>query len=333
MKTYHITDEPIELNGLEVIDPANERYWRLPDDESARVSEAVRARSKSACGGRARFLTDARTLTISMRAHTLGVDPCIPVCGSAGADVMRGAGENAAFVGIVSPGRYDKHSFEATFTLDGSLQPIVVNLPRNDHLADARISVDDGARVLKPLKYNTPGKICFYGSSITEGGCATRAGNAYAAAAARWLDSDYVNYGFSGAARGEDEMADIICARDFSALVYDYDHNAPDAEHLKRTHARFFGRVRAAHPKMPVLMLSRPAFDAHAADNGARRDIILSTYLSARAAGDDNVYFLDGEQFFGGMGREMCTVDGTHPNDLGFYRMAISVYGALKKIL
>ena len=44
---------------------------------------------------------------------------------------------------------------------------------------------------------------------------------------------------------------------------------------------------------------------------------------------DKNIAFIDGSQHFGTFGREMCTVDGLHPNDLGFFRMAEKVYGAL----
>ena len=80
MKTYSFTDSPIEICGVEVIDKENKAYWRLPDEETQLVSDYVRDRSKTAGGGRVRFRTNAKELTLKMELHTLGVDPCMAVC-------------------------------------------------------------------------------------------------------------------------------------------------------------------------------------------------------------------------------------------------------------
>ena len=58
--------------------------------------------------------------------------------------------------------------------------------------------------------------------------------------------------------------------------------------------------------------------------------MIYRTYQGALEKGDENVYFIDGFQLFAGDRRYDCTVDGTHPNDLGFFRMA-EVIGELVK--
>ena len=64
-----------------------------------------------------------------------------------------------------------------------------------------------------------------------------------------------------------------------------------------------------------------------------RREVVLKTYNNAIASGDKNVYFIDGESFFGDKDRHLCTADGIHPNDLGFYRMAECVEPVIKAIL
>ena len=51
-------------------------------------------------------------------------------------------------------------------------------------------------------------------------------------------------------------------------------------------------------------------------------DIDPAKAEKARANGDRNVYFIDGKDLLKGRDREDNTVDGVHPNDLGFYRMA-----------
>ena len=146
------------------------------------------------------------------------------------------------------------------------------------------------------------------------------------------LDLDYYNFGFSGSAKGELAMADYINTLDICALVYDYDHNAPSAEHLEATHEAFFKRIREKHPTLPVLMMTKPDFD-YDPDADRRRTVIRRTYENALASGDENVYFLDGELFFGETERELCSVDRCHPNDLGFYRMAAVVEPVLRRMI
>ena len=77
---------------------------------------------------------------------------------------------------------------------------------------------------------------------------------------------------------------------------------------------------------------SRPDFDRDPEDSAKRREVIQMTYERAKAAGDRHVYFIDGERLFGTENREACTVDGCHPNDLGFMRMAEN-YPVLHSIL
>nr|WP_252891708.1 SGNH/GDSL hydrolase family protein [Thermoclostridium stercorarium] len=169
---------------------------------------------------------------------------------------------------------------------------------------------------------------------MTEGGCAPRPGTAYTSILSRWLDADYFNYGFSGGAKGELVFAEYIAKhKNISVFVYDYDHNAPTPEHLANTHEPFFKVIREAHPDIPIVMMSRPDFDRDPKDSIERRNIIYQTYINAKKSGDNNVYFVDGMQFFGPVGRSECTIDGCHPNALGFMRMAETLYPLMSHLL
>ena len=139
-----------------------------------------------------------------------------------------------------------------------------------------------------------------------------------------------VNLGFSGNAKGEAEMANLIATLQMSAFVMDYDHNAPDVEHLEKTHETFFNIIRKAQPELPVIFLSKPDFDKNPDINALRREVIYNTYISALNNNDKHVYFVDGQTLFGEKDRDACTVDGCHPNDLGFMRMAEKIYPVLK---
>jgi lysophospholipase L1-like esterase len=112
---------------------------------------------------------------------------------------------------------------------------------------------------------------------------------------------------------------------DMSVFVMDYDHNAPDAEYLRKTHKPLFETVRKAHPNLPIIIISAPDVDLDLENKLERRRICYQTYLDARSGGDNNVFFIDGFKIFDGPHRDACTVDGCHPNDLGLSRMADAV--------
>ena len=154
----------------------------------------------------------------------------------------------------------------------------------------------------------------------------------------RKVDAEQINLGFSGSGKGEIAVAEAIAGLNLSAFIMDYDHNAIDAEHLERTHEPFFRVVREAHPGLPIIMMSMCDFRCRDFRNPSgeyrrRREIIRNTYLHSVNNGDRNVYFIDGETLFGRKMHDACTVDGCHPNDLGFYRMYKHVLPVLKKAL
>jgi hypothetical protein len=55
--------------------------------------------------------------------------------------------------------------------------------------------------------------------------------------------------------------------------------------------------------------------------------------MSAVEKGDKNVYFIDGRSLFGDDYTDCCTVDGCHPNDLGFLRMAQKIGQMVKELI
>ena len=125
-----------------------------------------------------------------------------------------------------------------------------------------------------------------------------------------------LNGELSQGAEGEAKMAELIASLDLSLFVMDYDYNAPNAEHLWRTHEKFFNIIRQAHPKLPIVIFSRVT---NATDE--RTQAVRRTYENARKNGDNYVWFVDGRDLMKGVDSSYTSVDGTHPNDLGFYAM------------
>jgi lysophospholipase L1-like esterase len=115
-----------------------------------------------------------------------------------------------------------------------------------------------------------------------------------------------------------------------SVFVLDYDHNAPDVAHLKATHEPFFLRVREKNPDLPIVLMTRPN---DVQDPMARLAVVKETYENALARGDKNVYFINGRDFFGEEDHAHYTIDGVHPNDLGFDKMTQLIEPVIRKIL
>ena len=305
---------------------------RLPDEVIEQVT-SLKFLGKRPQGARIGFKTDAREFTLKIEFETLSPDIGMAIFSCQSALVYAGSRQNPLLLGMCRPQNYQTKCFEATFRKgNAEIEDILIWLPRNEIISDLTVSFPDGARIEAPTPYKYPKPILYYGSSITEGGCAYNLNNGYNAIISQHLDVDYINLGFSGNARGEIAIADYINTLDISVFVFDYDHNAPTVEHLAATHEPFFKRIREKNPNLPVVMMTRPAVK-YGDDERKRREVVFATYKNAIESGDKNVYFIDGERFFGDRDRHLCTADGVHPNDLGFYRMAECVEPVIKQIL
>lgn len=329
MKTYKYTDAPLEVHGLPFFEQ-NHILERVPAEYREKLPNLAFL-GRRCPGARVCFRTDSPRFTVKIRMQSMTPDVGMSIFACQAVNVLIGERATARFAGLVNPPDYNTLTAEKTFSKSGEMEDITLFLPRNEIVEELEISVEDGAEVASPTPYKYP-PMLFYGSSITEGGCCCRVTNVYNAIISNHLDVDYYNYGFSGSAKGEPEMAELINKIPMSIFVLDYDHNSPSAEHLANTHEPFFRAIREKNPTLPIIIMSKPDFD-YSPENAKRRDIIRATYEHALADGDNNVYFIDGQSFFGDNDRHFCTCDCCHPNDLGFYRMAQCVEPVVKHIL
>jgi len=323
---YNCQSDPFEIRGLEQHE--GETFRRVPEELAKRVSEGVLFLSAHTAGGRVRFSTDSSK--IAVRVQSLGpfLMPHMPLTGISGVDIYL----NGVFTGGVRPDNPNGGWFEGFVQNKAGQAEVEINLPLYNGVKTVLIGIDKGASVGKPRAYKYDKPVVYYGSSITQGGCASRPGNSYQGFLSRWLDTDHINLGFSGNGKGEPLMAEFIAKHEMSAFVMDYDHNAPNPEHLGNTHENFFRIIRKAHPSLPVIFVSKPDIGKNPEDEEARREIIRKTYHNALLSGDRNVWFVDGGKLLG-KDYDACTVDTSHPNDLGFYRMAEGIYPFLKAAL
>ena len=328
LKFYEPRLEPFTIYGVKFEDG---QYRRMPDSVASSVNKSIHILSKETSGGRVKFRTNSSYIAIHTKCQR-HIMPHFALTGSSGFDVYTGVKQRYAGT-IIPPWNCDEFSeYEGKCIFpDRRMREITLNLPLYSPVFELYIGLEEGAKIEKTVGYKYERPILFYGNSVTQGGCASRAGMSYQAIISRELNTNFVNLGFSGNALAEDIMAEYVAKQDMSVMVYDYDHNAPDAEYLEATHEKMFLKVRQLNPELPIVMLSRPAYYPTAEDK-IRMAIIKRTYDNAIARGDRNVYFIPGHKLMK-YAKDNGTVDGCHPTDYGFASISRVLGSVLQRVL
>ncbi len=320
---YDVRKAPFQLHGIiPPTDAPDDKFRRMPEDAALAVSRNVHWLHANTTGARLRFRTDSSYIAIHAEM------PCIwkyshdALTGCAGFDLYNRENGREMYAHTFIPPYTIENGFESEYTFpEKKMRELTLNFPLFSEVSRLYLYLDADAVVEPPRPYTYEKPVVYYGSSITHGGCASRPGNTYEAIISRMLDCDFLNLGFNGNAKAEDAVAEYIAALHMSVFVYDYDHNAPDPEFLRKTHERMFRIIRDKQPDLPIICASRPDYTG-SADNEERRRIVKDTVERAKAAGDRNVVFIDGKEYFSDCYTGCELVDGVHPTDIGFLRMA-----------
>ncbi len=336
VKVYDTLNHPFKTYGLIAPNDKDDKYRRLPEEVAKSVNYGVFALHANTAGGRIRFATDSEYIAINVEYPTVGKMSHFPLTGSVGFDMyMEFDGVQRKMHTFVPPFKIED-SFSNGIDLktcsyyDGKkMHEITINFPPYSEVSKVYVILEDDARVEEPRPYKFEKPVVYYGSSSTQGACASRPGNVYQAILSRRLDCNFVNLGFSGKALGEPQMAEYIANLDMSVFFCDYDYNAPNSEHLRATHANFVKIIRDKNPTLPIICVSRKGdIDL---DTDERTEIVRQTVENARENGDKNIYFVD---VCGYMRDSLIgdgfSVDRSHPNDLGFWGVANAVEETLK---
>lgn len=331
-KVYEIPSECFTLCGV-YFDARAERFVRMDSRVAAKISAGVCSLNMHTAGGRLCFSTDSSFLQLNVRYSILTEMVHMPLTGSAGFSLFEMTERGERHIVNFAPANGNaKKGYVASVALgEGGMRQYVLYFPLYNQVNRLSVALEESARVEPWSPYRELAPIVYYGSSITQGGCASRPDNCYEALICKRNKIDFINLGFSGSARGEKAMVEYLSKLDCSLFVCDYDHNAPTVEHLKNTHYALYEGVRKAQPNTPILFLSRPD-PTRGNDGAAREKVVRATYLRAKRQGDCNVYFLAGKSFYGKADRWNFAVDGCHPTDYGFAKMAEKIYRAMKKI-
>jgi len=239
----------------------------------------------------------------------------------------------------------EKKEFEAKlFEVD---EPIVLNMlinfPLYNGVQSVELGFDDDAIVEPGAPFEDDGRIVVYGSSIDQGGCATRPGMLYSNILSRWLNTEFINLGFSGQGKAEPEVAQAINEiENIKMFIFSCAPNCPTVEFYAQNLKRFIDIIRVKHPTTPILIYSNAGFPSNrfhpekGSDYAGKLAVDDAIVRTRKIAGDEHIYLYRGTFEDSYLGHNVYfenMVDGVHPTDLGFMQMAKELYKQIRMYL
>jgi lysophospholipase L1-like esterase len=290
-------------------------YDRLPITAYGIVREAVWKLSKHSAGINVRFKTDADTIKVrwTVTEENLAM-PHMPATGVSGIDLYARDSTTGNLM-FYKNGRPTEVFNEVSIAINSSNE-YVLYLPLYNGIKKLEIGVNKENKLFRLEPSDLSDAIVFYGTSITQGGCASRPGMAATSIVGRRLNVPVINLGFSGNGWMEMELAELLSELDPAIYVLDCMWNMKP-EMVSNRVALFIRMLRTKRPTTAIILAEGSNFKNLPNENG---DILRKIFAKLKAEGDENLYFLANTGMLGEDGEG--TVDGVHHNDLGMARQA-----------
>lgn len=341
IKWYSPLEAPFQIAGFAWFEQEG-LYRRMPQSPSHRISDSVESLANCTAGGQVRFRTSSSKLFVKVVLAGKANMYHMPATGQCGFDCYIGEPGEQKYV---STTRYDHNQIEFSTPLfewsnvSSEMKMITLNFPLYQGVKELQIGLAPDADVASPAPFADDRRVIVYGTSITQGGCASRPGMCYTNIMSRSIPHEFINVGFSGSGLGEPEVAHVLSQIERPALlVLDYEANVGQPEKLQQTLPEFIRIYRERHATLPILVVSKIRYATErfnpliAQLSEERRQIASDTVAALANAGDMHITFFDGSTLLGD-DYEECTVDGVHPTDLGFIRMAEGLAPTFQQLL
>ena len=313
-------------------------FDRLPAKAEKLVRPPVWKLGRDTAGLSVRFVTDATTIDArwTVTSDNLAM-PHMPATGVSGLDLYTKVAGKWRWLATGFPTGKTNTSTLVTGLPPGERE-FMLYFPLYNGVSSVEIGLSKAAVLKKPdpRPAGQAKPIVFYGTSITQGGCASRPGMVHTAILGRVFDRPVINLGFSGNGTLDPEMADLLGELDAAVYVIDCLPNLDAAQTAERA-GPFVRALRKARPDTPVLLVEDRTYanaallPAVADRNATNRAALKKAHAELVAGGDKQLYYLPGDKLIGDDGEG--TVDGSHPTDLGFMRQAETFEACLTGLL
>jgi len=311
-------------------------FDRLPAKAEGVVRDPVWNLSRHSAGICVRFITDARSMDASwvLTSDKLAM-PHMPATGVSGIDLY--ARQDPWKWHWLAIGQPTGKSTQARLVdgLPEGSREYLLYLPLYNGVESLEIGLPAGAKLAKGDEYKPALRkpIVFYGTSITQGGCASRPGMVHTAILGRRLGLPVINLGFSGNGRMEPEMARLLAELDPFCYVLDCLPNMNGAEVAQRAEP-FVKVLREACPETPIVLVEDRSYadafliESKRRHNSESRAALKAAYDRLTNAGVKQISYMEGDLLLNPDGEG--TVDSSHPTDLGFVQQADALEAPLR---
>ena len=332
------TDSRFEVDGLPWFAENAGEFIRLPLRLKDTLPKAVWNLGNSPSGGRIRFRTDSNSLAIRVEYPSPPNMANMHAFGQTGVDLYLDGLYRGTTVAPkdAHAGAPVEHVYFDLGDRPAVEREVTLYLPLYKPAKVLAIGLRQDASIRRARPFALDRPVVFYGTSITQGGCASRSGMSYQAILGRALNLDYVNLGFSGNGKGEPEVARMVAEIKAACFVLDFAQNNGTVESIRQVYDPFIATLREKHPGVPIVAITPIAsageqLSAKSQLEGMRAHIrqVVSRRIGA---GDAHLQLIEGTDLIG-PDRLDAFVDGTHPNDLGFQWMADGIAARLSKML
>jgi hypothetical protein len=334
------------IEGTAIADSLKESpYDRLPISYKEKVREPVWDLSKASAGITVRFHSNSTSINLKWTVLNDLDMPHMASTGIKGIDLYTKYNNKWRYVttagALVGLKTYQNKSipadsineYELIKNMSPDFREYKLFLPLYDGVTKLEVGIDSRASIEKASP-NPVKPIVFYGTSITQGGCASRPGMAHTNIISRKLDVDCINYGFSGNGRMETPIVKLISEIDARFYVIECMQNM-DSEQVSERVRPLVDMIRTNHPFTPIVLVENMMYTMAFLDQTIKTRLIQENaalkneYDKIIKSDIPNIFYIKDNKDF--LLDNEGTVDGVHLTDLGFLRYADYLIENFKK--
>ena len=300
------------------------RYDRLPISYKDIVRKPVWDLSKSSAGMSIRFISNSNVISVKWTILNDLKMNHMPDTGIKGIDLYFKNKDKWQYINTGRPEGIKNESILID-NMTEKMREFKIFLPLYDGVVNIEVGIDSNSVIKKPLKNNKK-SIIFYGTSITQGGCASRPGMAHTNIISRKLDLDCINFGFSGNGRMEQPIAKLISESKPLFYVIECMPNMINAENVTNKTIPLVDTIRENNTEAPIVLVDYFIPTTSILDKKTENEIrgmnlaLKTEYEKMISEGYNNILYVKSKNAIGDDNEG--TVDGVHFTDLGFIRYA-----------
>jgi hypothetical protein len=298
-------------------------YDRFPLSYKDQVREAVWELSKCSAGISVRFFSNSTSLSVKWELLNNVRMNHMAETGIKGIDLYYNNNGSWQYVNTARPSG-KVNDFLLISDMTAQWREYNMYLPLYDGVTSLEIGIDSLSRIEKPERRGQK-PVVYYGTSITQGGCASRPGMAHTSIISRKLGIESINFGFSGNGKMEKPVAELLSGIEARFFVMDGTGNM-SPEEIRQNAIPLVDIIRNKHADTPIvfvecLLFEKSYLDMTTRDQvNARNDMLKAEFEKLIERGYSNIYYIENA---GALGDDHeATVDGVHLTDLGFMRYA-----------